>query len=86
MQRVCHLCHCNGTQTHNHLLRKQTFNSLVKLAIHSSGSHFVNFTPSPPLCYLLKKTNYQIREKKTCCIYGYFNVLRYINGCRKSYF
>ena len=34
-------------------------------------SHFTNFTPSPPLCYSLKITNYMIlREKKIFFVYG----------------
>ena len=29
---ICSLCDCNGTRTHNHLVRKQTLNHLAKLA------------------------------------------------------
>ena len=43
-----------------------------------SGSHFVRFTHSPPLCYLLKITNNGLREKKIFFIYGCFSLLRNI--------
>ena len=45
-----------------------------------SGSHFVRFTHSPPLCYLLKITNNGLREKKIFFIYGCFSVSRCIKG------
>ena len=40
--------------------------------------------PSLPLCYSQKMRNYRMREKKIICIYGCFNVSRYIKGGRKS--
>ena len=46
--------------------------------------HFLNFTLSPPLWYLLKTTKYGMREKKNYYIYGCFSVLRYIKGCTKQ--
>ena len=50
-------------------------------------SHFLNFALSPPLWYLLKITNYLMREKKIFCIYGcFFSVSPYIQGGRKSIF
>ena len=45
-------------------------------------SHFLNVTPSSPLCYSLRITNYGIREKIIFCIYGCFSA-RYIKGGRK---
>ena len=45
----------------------------------------LNFTLSSPLCYSLKIRNYVMREKKIFCIYGYFNVSRFIKGGRKSH-
>ena len=52
---------------------------------HSSGSHFVNFNLLPSLCYLLKITNDEMREKKIFGIYGCFGVLRYMKGDTKAY-
>ena len=53
---------------------------IMAFFIRSPTLHFVNFTLSPHLCYLLKINNYGKREKKIFYIYVYFSVLRYIKG------
>ena len=46
-------------------------------------SRFVNFTLSPPMCYSLKITNYEMRAKTIFGIYGCFIESGYIKGDRK---
>ena len=49
--------------------------------------HFLNFTPTPPLCYSLNFTKKLQNERKEdfFCVYCYFSISRYIKGGEKSH-
>ena len=78
----------------NSMTVKQHFNhgAIQKLChLHNGVFHFIRLchtflilTLSPLLSYSPKITNYGVREKKIFCMYGCFNVSRYIKGGKKS--
>ena len=51
----------SGIRTHNHLVRKQTLNHLIKLVINnlnSAKTEFLNFSIESPIQYCPEKENF----------------------------
>ena len=71
----------NFLSIYNNMTIKQQINHGAiqwHFLFHWPVSHFVNINLSPLLCYSLKTTNYEMRERKIFCILLYYIILYYI--------